>query len=492
MPFEPRAGDDLVIRGVLYRVAEHPGAPGLPLSHEGVTATAYRLAEPGNAARAVALKVFRPRFRIPSLTALPERLDRFAEFAGLSACRFAVLEPRRDDRLLARQPDLAYAMLMPWVEGPAWSEVVEQKRPLDAAQSASLARALTNALVTLEQYGVAHCQLSGSSVLLPSLARRAAAEMTVGLVDVEQLFGPGLTRPEVLPPIEPGYAHAQAEGAWEPRADRFAGAVVLAEMLGWCDERVRARAWGQSYFAPHETQVDGERYRLLLGVVGERWGDRAAALLDRAWQSRSLADCATFGEWLLALPEAPAPARPAAPPPSSAAEPDDQVLRALLEAAAREERVGHLLGALELYRQAQALAPAGSRAAAELAAIVARLEALTGEGPASGAQPPRWAPAPEPRWAPPAAPERPVESEPAAGTAELFDAGLTALDEGRLAAARELLTMVAQQDESYARDGRTAVTALAEVERKLAEARRPAPAAPPRGGRRLVAGIVGA
>ena len=144
-----------------------------------------------------------------------------------------------------------------------------------------------------------------SSSIASSCERRPVSARQDLDDDVEQIFGPGLTRPEVLTSGSPGYAqHRGISGdVWESRADRFAGAVLIAEMLGWCDARVRDIAWGETYFDPDETQTDSERYRVLLEVLRDRWGSAVPAVFQRAWESEVLADCPTFGEWLVALPE---------------------------------------------------------------------------------------------------------------------------------------------------------------------------------------------
>jgi len=119
---------------------------------------------------------------------------------------------------------------------------------------------------------------------------------------VEQLCAPGVARPLALPAGSPGYAHrTAAAGLWQPEGDRFAGAVLLAELLGWCDEPVREAAWGESYFAPDELQGNGEHRRTLAAALDRRWGSAVAALFQRAWDSETLADCPTFGEWLVSL-----------------------------------------------------------------------------------------------------------------------------------------------------------------------------------------------
>jgi hypothetical protein len=364
MVFSPNPRDELIIDGVAYRIAEHPAAPGFPYGQEGRAGIVYCLQNPATASKA-ALKVFKPRFRSPFLVAQADRMAPFAALPGLRACRRTVLTPSRHADLLRQHPDLTYAVLMPWIQGPTWFDVLMDRKPLPPETALSLARALAQALMRMEEQGIAHCDLSAPNVMLPLLAGGAGVE----LVDLEGLYAPGMPQPQELSSGSAGYAHPQAaSGLWSPEADRFAGAVLLAEMLGWCDPQVVQAAWGESYFDPAEMQQQTPRYRTLVTALERRWGSAVAALFERAWRSDTLADCPTFGEWLVALPEQPpigitrvvASPEPrkeerfaALTPVEAAAE-----IRALMQAARRMEDKGGPESALELYRQALGLAQA--------------------------------------------------------------------------------------------------------------------------------------
>lgn len=302
MTFQPQANQQLTIEEVTYTVAEHPAAPGMPYGQEGRQATVYRLVR-GEESRA--LKVFKPRYRVPALSALAERLRPFAAFSGLTVCQRAVLTARRHVELLRQYPDLTYAVLMPWIYGPTWMEVMLERRAFTPEQGLLLARSLADVLASMEEHGLAHCDLSGPNVLLPLLSPTTAMSTShVELVDVEQMYSSDLKRPEVLPAGSPGYTHRSAEeGLWGSTADRFAGAVLLAEMLGWCDDRVRETAWGESYFETNEMHQPTEKAHVMAVVLGERWGVEIKRLFDQAWKAEALADCPTFGEWLVSLPE---------------------------------------------------------------------------------------------------------------------------------------------------------------------------------------------
>jgi tetratricopeptide (TPR) repeat protein len=496
MPFQPNVDDKLTIDEVEYRFAGHPGAPGMPYGQEGRQGIVYKLLAPatGQAPSPVsgegrgggrALKAFKPRYRLPGLVALADHIGSFATLSGLEVCRRSVLTPRRHASLLHEHPDLVYAVVMPWIEGPTWMEVMLDKRELSGEQSLELARALVELLVSLEQRSMAHCDLSGPNVLLPALAtadgrrpasegdesasagrRPPAAASAVALVDVEQMYAPGLEKPELLPGGSLGYAqHRTAtEGLWESKADRYAGAVLVAEMLSWCDERVRQAAWGENYFDPQEMQAESERAQVLGAVLRERWGAGAAGLFERAWRSETLGDCATFGEWRETLASSEFRAQSSETASSEAADTlapsplagraagggsPDAAARALVEAARRLEQQGDRVAALGVYRQAQALAAPDGQLALELENSIRQLEAQSATA-ASGR-------------AASAAAGRPA---PATDPASLFEEGRKAYERREWARARELLAEVVRQKPDFVRDKQPAAKLLQEAERR--------------------------
>ncbi len=375
MTFQAEVNLELTLEGRRWQIAEHPVAPGVPYGQEGRAAVVYRL---DCSTDMCALKVFKQRYRLPSLVGLSQKLRPFAETLGLAVCKRTVLTPQRHAALLRQYPDLTYAVLMPWIDGPTWMEVVlrrddPQDGVLSQDQSLTVARALISTLSEMEQSNIAHCDLSGPNLLLPGLLRpsereRASNLSDVALVDVEQLYGPGLERPAILPGGSPGYAHRTApDGLWSSDADRFAGAVLVAEMLGWCDPRVQQAAWGEHYFDPSEIQTDNNRYRLLASTLRERWGDVIAGLFERAWHSETLADCATFGEWLVSLPEH------SCTRPSQSAQPVVDTVSLLLARAQLEEKEGDLAGAIHSCQDAQR-ATASPAMQDELVQIISHLQ----------------------------------------------------------------------------------------------------------------------
>ncbi|MBB3126008.1 hypothetical protein FHS19_000662 [Paenibacillus rhizosphaerae] len=438
MSFQPNAGDEMVINGVLYRVGQHPAAPGLAYAQAGRQGIVYQLIPAsGKLHEAKALKVFFPKYRIPAMVYQSEMMEMYSESPGLQVCRRDVLTPERNESLIAEHPDLLYGVLMPWIYGHTWFDIVTDQRRLLRGESLALAKGLSAIGSGMEQRGLAHCDLSAPNVMLPFFSEVELPEprSVIELVDIEQMYSPKLDRPDVLLAGSPGYAaHRTVQsGLWSGYADRFAGAVIIAEMLGWCDPLVVEKAWGESYFDQPELQNPCERYFILKNSLERNWGAKTAELFARAWESQDLSSCPTFGEWLVLLStmtersenadesvtekqdadtvlpaesaeplvSAPSPAlqRPAVPTSrryaaaaaeqaaaltkgEEAASGDQEVVNRLFHQARELESSGNLSGALEVYKSAHHFVSKGSPMEIELEAAIRGLESeLNPPGP---------------------------------------------------------------------------------------------------------------
>lgn len=307
MLYQLDVDDVLRIGSETYHVAEHPTAPGIADGQEGRTAIVYRLLNTRNG-RSMALKTFiKPEYRTPAIVKVSHNLAPISSFPGLEACERTVITAQAHASLLKNYPDFIYAVLMPWIEGRSWFDILHNKEEIGIEQSLDLVRSFLHTLVRMEEKGLAHCDLSSANILLPGLEKNGKKTALISFVDVEQMYGPGFDRPE-LPGASPGYAHSTAiTDYWKPEADRFAGAILIAEMLGWCFQPIREAAYGESYFAPGEThganRSASDNYKLIRSVLEQNWGNDISTLFQRAWHCESLQQCPTFAEWLLALPE---------------------------------------------------------------------------------------------------------------------------------------------------------------------------------------------
>ncbi|GGA38783.1 hypothetical protein [Paenibacillus physcomitrellae] len=307
MAFNPNPGDQIQIGGTNYIIGTHPAAPGMAYAQAGRQGVVYQLIpENGEASLTMALKIFLPKFRIPSRVHLSQTMEEFSRLQGLKVCQREVLTPEINGKLIAEYPDLLYAVLMPWVHGWTWMDVLGGGDAMSPAESLEAARLLSSVGSAMEQRGIAHCDLSAPNVMF---TEDSSSRLGIELVDVEQMFSPRLDPPDLLLGGSPGYASSRTSAGhpsavWNAYADRFSGAVLIAEMLGWCEPEVRELAWGESYFDPEEMQRPCERYYLLNRTLEQRWGKETAELFARAWGSGDSRFCPTFGEWVIALTKA--------------------------------------------------------------------------------------------------------------------------------------------------------------------------------------------
>ncbi len=290
MPYRPKPNNEIEIDAITYRFTEHPAAPGMAYGQTGRRATVYQVRAQDGSLHA--LKVFTRAWRDPRNAVSAQRLRAFASLPGLQVCERTVFTPETHAELIGAYPDLEYAVLMAWVSGETWQEVMLNGRPLSIDQSREIGLAFLSILERMERESLAHCDLSGPNVLMQF------SPIQVALVDVEDLYGPDLARPDKVGGGSSGYAHKTApRGLWQANADRFAGAILLAEMLGWCDERVRRIGYGEQYFDPAEVQQSSERYQVLYSVLREKWDSGVADAFARAWFSETLEECQSFQEW---------------------------------------------------------------------------------------------------------------------------------------------------------------------------------------------------
>ncbi len=298
--FNPTLSTRLTINDQSFTFSPHPAVPTLVWGQEGRHAIVYQIRSNG---QAYALKVFRPVFRRPELLEAAAALWTYHELPGMRVCRQTVLTPEGYPDLIAQHEDLAYAMMMPWIDGETWFDIVHNRKMLLPDQSRALADYTAWVLYALELNEMAHCDLSSGNVIIDSDL------MQVNLVDVEDIYSPWLRCPSMVPAGTPGYRHREVvtSGQWGPYGDRFAGAVLLAELLGWAVPDVRERAWGESYFSPDELQQDTERYHLLHEALSAYEASFEDAF-EEAWRSTSLVTCPPIEEWynlLDVLPRSP-------------------------------------------------------------------------------------------------------------------------------------------------------------------------------------------
>lgn len=300
--FRPEINLKLHIRERVFSMAEHPTFPGVPYGQEGRQGTVYKLlSEDGG--QDVAMKVFRPSFRHPSLIRTSEKMLGISGFRGLRVCDRQVLSPQLEMELLSQYPELLYSVIMPWIDGDTWCEVIQERRELQEEQCRHLAISFAGILADMEQRGLAHTDLSSSNLMISGYQAEDLSEVRIELLDLEDLYMAGIEEPDHLPEGINGYMaqYVRKDLVWGPDSDRFAGGILIAEMLAWSSPEIRNLSWGDSYFDPDELQQECNRFELMQQTIEKLYGYEAAGLFVRLWRSEQLQQCPSFGEWLIAL-----------------------------------------------------------------------------------------------------------------------------------------------------------------------------------------------
>ena len=270
--------------------------PSFAFGQEGRKALVFQVS--GGASNAqYALKIFKQAFRVPDLVEVCDGLAQYSTWRGLEVCdRVCLHRPEHADAI-DKYDDLEYAVLMPWITGSTWYDIVVSETPLTRVDALTFANATAQVLAALEESGLAHCDVAAPNIIINATTGMAH------LIDVEDMFAPGFAPPGALPAGTDGYAHLTAStGLWNRHADRFAGAVLIAEMAAWHDPEIRDKADEEHYFGAQEMQQDVPRYQLIKRVLTDL-DPPLAELFEQAWFSEELSDAPALKEWQDAVDE---------------------------------------------------------------------------------------------------------------------------------------------------------------------------------------------
>ncbi len=295
----------LWIGPIRYRFLPHPLFPEEDevFVLEGGQAHIYQLQEV-ESGQFYALKVSKPLYRDKQMARVAAALAHYANLPGLSVGRRVCLTTATHPELIAAYPGLEYALLMPWIHGRTWAGFMldqEAGQHYTPDQARNLALATAQVLANLEAHRLAHTDIAGSNIML-------AAPFKIELLDVEGLWMPGLKRPRWSSQGSPGYQHRRLgrKGQWRPEGDRFAGAILLTEMLVWWNPQIRAQVprGAETLFQTDELQKEEGLKQQLARQALQSVCPPAVGLFDQAWRSRKLKGCPPLSAWAKCLASA--------------------------------------------------------------------------------------------------------------------------------------------------------------------------------------------
>ncbi len=272
---------------------------------EGGTAFIYKIRHV-DSGEPYALKVFKRNARNEQIAAITAALVRYPNLPEIQPERRVCITPDAYPELVDTYPEMTYAILMPWINTPTWATIMINPQASAAytrEQALSLAQATARTLSKLEAYGLAHADIAGGNVV-PSSDRQQ-----IQLLDPDNMYMPGIPIPQKMSQGTPGYQHQHLgpHGHWCPEGDRFAGAILLTEMLTWWNPRVRARVDedAETVFLQEELQALEAPCLQAVRDTLYTFSPQLLELFDQTWLSHTLADCPPLSTWAMLLAKHP-------------------------------------------------------------------------------------------------------------------------------------------------------------------------------------------
>ncbi|WP_455387522.1 hypothetical protein [Petrachloros mirabilis] len=293
MTFRPKVGDQIKVdEQVLYFEPNPASRMSMVYKQEGRKGTVYQLLD-RRSGQKYALKIFIPAYRNAEVVQSAQAFKRYQKYPGLRVCNRKVLARMTHRNLIEAMPDLEYAVLMPWIEGDTWRDIVFTKQAVTPALSHNLASGMAMVLSELENFGLAHCDIAGTNTIVQT------DPVKIELVDIEDMYAHDLPPPSGLPAGTEGYAFKNGRNGslWNAKGDRFAGAIILTEMLIWCDVDARRESNGEAFFSEGEFGKKSKRFNLAKGILQRNYGAGVVDSFEKAWFAKDLSECRSMAQW---------------------------------------------------------------------------------------------------------------------------------------------------------------------------------------------------
>src|ERR1019366_2887717 len=283
--FDPAVADSVRLFGEQYTFQEHPGAPGVVWAAAGGRADVYNVADKKR--RRWGLKVFFAKIRTQAILQSTEQLRRFEGYEGLMAAHRRGVTPGEGDAKTSLP--LHYAVLMPWVPGRTWYDCLQSAESQGTIHNVKVARDLAirflRVMEQLESSGVAHTDISAGNVTVEHKSKDTQ------LIDLEDMYLPQAPKPVNLHHGTPGYSHPAETITWRPSGDRYATAVLTAELLLTSHDTLARMASSSGFFTDNRRNPDAQlRFRQAEPYLGEV-APGFSKLFAQVWESTSLDAC---------------------------------------------------------------------------------------------------------------------------------------------------------------------------------------------------------
>jgi tRNA A-37 threonylcarbamoyl transferase component Bud32 len=299
MIFEPEPGTSIKLNGetINFISLESNGpAATFVYAESGKEGVVYKVLKGQDF---YALKVFYPDYRDIRLIENTEKLSRFKTLEGFRVAERTVINHESFPEVVDMYPELNYSVLMPWVEGTGWGNLmITNDQSLQRENYFKIAQTLIRVVLNLEVQGLAHCDLSNNNFIIDQTFS------SVQLIDIEDMYAPDMPRP--IPDISYGTIGYRTkwiaeQGLWGPESDRFAIAILCSEIITWHNTEIRENKAGDtSFFDEAEIGEDSDRYKIMDRNL-EGLSDELQSLFRKAWFSEGSDQCPAISEWMNAI-----------------------------------------------------------------------------------------------------------------------------------------------------------------------------------------------
>jgi hypothetical protein len=293
--FDPRPGDSVILFGEHFEVQAHPSARTIRYAAEGRRAIVYQVAKTNSRGRELlALKVFFQAYRSPDLETTTRRLWSLGNLQGMRAARRRIVLP--SEPAVAEHPDLAYAMLMPWIQGKTWFDLLVAARArgdhLEPQRAVRLCERFLRVLRGLEEKSLAHTDIAPGNVAIVDGSG-------IELLDLEDIYTPDSPLPRHGSGGSVGYRHQGSnpgKAVWCKEADRYAGAILAAEMLALADPNLARLATDEGFFGENCRSAQGREKFAKAEACLHKLAPRFLEVFRRSWTAPNLTECPALAE----------------------------------------------------------------------------------------------------------------------------------------------------------------------------------------------------
>jgi hypothetical protein len=304
--FEPKANTSIRLFGEEHVVQPHPEVSHLPYSQEAGRAVVHQLVN--QQGQYFAFKVFKDKHRNRALLDAIQKLKCVENYAGLRVAQRRVVKP--SDPAAQRYRNLAYAMLMPWINGNTWFDILLKAETngtylhdcFDIRRSTAirLCNRFLEIMAGLETNNVAHTDIAAGNVMVN------LDPIDVQLIDVEDIYMPDWAPPLVLNKGSDGYRHLsgdEGETTWKAEGDRYSAAVLAAEMIVLTNQELASETTADGFFRENRGSPLGvEQYKEARGWL-EKTAPGFAKVFERCWFAESLQGCPKISELRIPIKE---------------------------------------------------------------------------------------------------------------------------------------------------------------------------------------------